>query len=190
MNIFRTSGTLAWCLLAAAATLASAAGEGMPQMPLAREKSSRIVTSSDDFGALRGFGPGEQSARLRALMMVGGSGHEGMEMTAPAAARASDGQVPFEIQWTSSPSPPVAGLETLALTLVDPKTRKPITGLEVRLEISMAAMDMGTQAIPAPETEPGRYRAELKLPMAGTWAIRVRTRLGATVFRLEVGAPH
>ncbi len=60
--------------------------EGMPGMPLAREKQIFSVTSFPQGEKLRhesGYGDQETVVRMMNLMMVGGSAVEGMEMPLP-----------------------------------------------------------------------------------------------------------
>ena len=61
-----------------------AAEEHMPQMPRIEPKKVFVVPSQDAGEALledRGFGEEEDQVRMMNLMMVEGSGFEGMDMT-------------------------------------------------------------------------------------------------------------
>lgn len=65
--------------------------QGMPGMPLIQPKKTYSVTSNDQGEELveqRGFGDQEPEVRMMNLMMVEGSGFEGMDMSDPAAMKA------------------------------------------------------------------------------------------------------
>jgi hypothetical protein len=50
---------------------------------------------------------------------------------------------------------------------------KPVTGARIRLELNMTHAGMSPVFADAQEVEPGRYRANVQLTMAGDWSLFV-----------------
>jgi len=50
---------------------------------------------------------------------------------------------------------------------------KPVTGARMKLELNMTHGGMVPITADAQEVEPGRYRANVQLPMAGDWSLFV-----------------
>jgi hypothetical protein len=75
-----------------------------------------------------------------------------------------------------SPQPPRVGPATIVLRLTD-VSGTPVTGARFELEGNMSHPGMAPVFAEASEIEPGRYRANLELTMAGDWHVAVRVTL-------------
>ena len=82
------------------------------------------------------------------------------------------------------PNPPHVGNCTIEIDLHDTASA-PVQGATVRLEGDMAHPGMAPSFAETREIEPGRYRGNLELTMAGDWTVLVEARLasGTTVHR-------
>lgn len=69
-----------------------------------------------------------------------------------------------------SPQPPRVGPVTITLKLTD-ASGKPMPGARITLEGNMSHPGMVPEFADTTEIEPGRYRAVLKLSMAGDWFV-------------------
>jgi hypothetical protein len=65
---------------------------------------------------------------------------------------------------------------TITLRLTD-TSGTPVTGARLRLEGNMSHAGMAPVFADANEIEPGRYRSNLELSMAGDWYVSVRVTL-------------
>jgi len=82
--------------------------------------------------------------------------------------------------WTSDtriepqfePNPPHVGRVTITVRVTE-ALGKPVTGARVRLELNMTHAGMAPVIADAQEVEPGRYRANMQLTMAGDWSLFV-----------------
>jgi len=83
-----------------------------------------------------------------------------------------------------TPQPPRAGQVTITLRVTD-ALGKPLSGAHINLEGNMSHAGMAPVFADAAEAEPGRYRANMKLTMAGDWVMLVHLTLpdGAKVER-------
>jgi hypothetical protein len=87
-----------------------------------------------------------------------------------------------------APQPPRAGVVTITLRVMD-GSGQPLTRARLRLEGNMSHAGMAPVFADAAEVEPGRYRANMELSMAGDWVVLVHLTLpdGAKVERqLEI----
>jgi hypothetical protein len=183
---------------------AFAGTEGMPNMPKILEKKTFSVATAEagkELREQRGFGDKEPEVSMMNLMMVGGSGYEGMEMGAGMAAHhggmaASDSQpvqnlsngkdssLKFEISTPSDDSK--VGMNTLEFTVLE--KGKPLKGLKISAKVSMQSMDMGTTQPLVKEFSPGIYRVKVAFSMRGPWAVRLATKGVEKEFQFSVGA--
>ncbi len=162
--------------------LGAAGVEGMPHMPSISAKKTYTVQSTDDGESLqdqRGFGDQEGMVRMMNLMMVEGSGMEGMDMT--QTTMASSSEIPqsaqselYVIQWKLNPESPRVGSNLLELTIQHKKDQKPAGGLKLKAFVAMTSMDMGTEEPKVKEVSPGKYQVKLPFSMQGPWAVRIR----------------
>ena len=75
-----------------------------------------------------------------------------------------------------APQPPRVGPLTITLRVAD-VSGKPITAARIRLEGNMSHAGMVPVFADAAEVEPGRYRANVELSMAGDWIVLVHMTL-------------
>lgn len=160
-----------------------AAEEGMPSMPkIAPKKTYKIgsVQQGETLLEQRGYGDQEPAVRMMNLMMVGGSGYEGMDMEHAAAAGTpkvpspAEGQTAtFDVQSKITPDPPRVGLNTLDIEIHAKNGGAPVRGMKITVQVYMTSMNMGTEESVAKEVSPGKYRAKVAFSMAGPWAVKL-----------------
>src|SRR6476469_9007337 len=75
------------------------------------------------------------------------------------------------------PHPPRVGPVTITVRVTQISTGKPITGANVRLAGNMSHAGMVPVLGEAPEVEPGLYRTNMTLTMAGDWSLSVYVTL-------------
>ena len=75
-----------------------------------------------------------------------------------------------------TPRPARVGQATVTLLVTD-ATGALINGIRIKLEGNMSHAGMTPVFADATEFEPGRYRANIKLPMAGDWIVLVHLTL-------------
>jgi len=75
-----------------------------------------------------------------------------------------------------TPQPPRVGQATITLRVTG-ASGQPVTGARVALEGNMSHAGMAPVFAEAMEVEPGRYRANMELTMAGDWIILVHVTL-------------
>ncbi|MFL5814942.1 MAG: FixH family protein [Bdellovibrionia bacterium] len=162
---------------------AHSAEEGMPRMPKIAPKKSYTVQSIEQGKTLleeRGYGDQEPMVRMMNLMMVGGSGYEGMDMqnvseaAAPKVPSPAEGQTAsFDVQSKLTPDPARVGANTLEIEIHQKNGGTPVKGLKIRAQVYMTSMDMGTEEPAVKETAPGKYQVKVAFPMAGPWAVKL-----------------
>lgn len=206
-----TLWTLTFALLANS-NPAFAAEEGMTQMPKIKPKSSYNVQNNEkgeDLLDNRGFGENEPMVRMMNLMMVEGSGYEGMDMndasmksdaghemnhghqmkmaanenqTAQAPA-ATSSQYQFEA--VIAPNPAKVGANSVTISIRDAKSGEPKKGLKPKAQVYMTSMDMGTDEPRIRETSPGKYQLKATFSMKGPWAVKLVLPNEEKVFNFE-----
>ena len=82
----------------------------------------------------------------------------------------------FTVTAEITPQPPRVGEATIILRVTG-ASGKPVTGTRVALEGNMSHAGMAPVFADAAELEPGRYRANMELTMAGDWIILVHVTL-------------
>jgi len=75
-----------------------------------------------------------------------------------------------------TPRPPRVGRSTITLLVTD-ATGALVPGSRIKLEGNMSHAGMTPVFAEAAEFEPGRYRANIDLPMAGDWIVSVHLTL-------------
>jgi hypothetical protein len=151
--------------------------EGMPSMPKLESTKIRTVKADDDFESEKGFGDQAPMVRMMNLMMVEGSGVEGMSMdmskeTAKASTEKMDPKN-YEIS-ASSPSGSVnVGTNTIEISITDQKNKKPVKGLKLKAQVFMTSMNMGTEEPQVKEIGAGKYQVKAPFAMDGPWAIKL-----------------
>lgn len=162
-------------------TIALAETEGMASMPIITPKKVFVVQENQDLESQRGFGDQEPMVRMMNLMMVEGSGMEGMSMdmamndSEPAhketAAKAQDDS-PYEFN-IKNPMQAKVGANKVAIAITDKKTNKPAKGLKLKAQVYMTSMDMGTEEPAVKETAAGTYELKAPFSMKGPWAVKL-----------------
>lgn len=176
--------------------------EGMPNMPKLSSKKVSTVPSTEAGETLveqRGFGDEEPKVRMMNLMMVGGSGYEGMDMgemqmadnskTAPnphadhAAmtnmSNPKEQKSTYEISLTPVKSPIQVGANLFEINVQATGGARPPKGLAASVEVYMTSMDMGTEHPKVREVSPGKFQTKAIFSMQGPWAIKVMLPGGA-----------
>ena len=194
---------------------ALAATEGMSQMPHVKPASVYVIPNKEAGEELqenRGYGANEPMVRMMNLMMVEGSGYEGMDMGSMANSGAKPADQPpgnghrmmmasstpdsaqlsqnstSKISWeakTTSGSAKV-GVNKLILTARDSTTKNPMKGLKPLAQVYMKSMDMGTTSPRVKETAPGVYQVEVNFTMQGPWAVKITARQEMKEFEFDV----
>lgn len=168
--------------------LSTGASESMKQMPMLKSKTRfeiKSVEQGKELEAQRGFGDHENEVRMMNLMMVEGSGYEGMDMSG-GAETAKNSPSPKETHHHHQPSlepytlrvelkqdHAQVGPHQMILTITDTQTGKPLSGLKLQASVYMTSMDMGTDHPTVKEIHPGSYRLKVVFSMAGPWAVKL-----------------
>lgn len=193
--------------------------EGMPKMPLIQPKKTFIVPTQEageDLLEQRGYGDQEPMVRMMNLMMVGGSGYEGMDMaemtadtktpgsklplvsdhhghghtSSPPVPTPAEGQTAtFDFDAKITPNPPRVGTNTLEIGIQRKNKAEPATGLKIAAKVFMTSMDMGTEEPKVREIAPGRYQVKVVFSMNGPWAVKLLLPEGGEkVLNFDVGS--
>jgi hypothetical protein len=199
-------------LLLAIPVASFATEESMKQMPIIKPKNSYSVQSTakgENLLDQRGFGDQEPMVRMMNLMMVQGSGYEGMDMDAmnkmdKGAAQghqmkvATDettkvqspegqpGSLPYDIKIKSISAK--VGPNPITISVSDAKTGKPKKGLKLKAQVYMTSMDMGTEEPRVREISPGEYQVKASFAMKGPWALKLILPDGEKIFNFDVVA--
>lgn len=212
MSLFKFSFGFALVLTQ---SMAWAGNDGMPNMPQIQPKKSFAVQSADQGEELldnRGFGDQEPMVRMMNLMMVEGSGMEGMDMdmssmkmaandpkgvhsghsasamTGMAPAAAPSGSSPYLIELSNPTGSPKVGSNIIQFTVKSAKDGKPAKALKPTAEVSMTSMDMGTEKPKVKEASPGNYSLKAPFAMKGPWAVKIMIPGGGEkILNFDVG---
>lgn len=174
---------------------AFAGTEGMKEMKVLKPKSINTVKGNENFDQQKGFGDQEPQIKMKNLMMVGGSGMEGMEMESTKLVaskeqpekhthQASTPTYDFKIK---TPEHLKVGKNLISITIQDEKNGKFVEKLKLKSEVYMTSMDMGTETPTVKEMKNGVYQLNAPFSMKGPWAIKIIFMDGnSKVFNLEV----
>jgi hypothetical protein len=184
---------------------------------LSRLVPKQVVTvkGDEDWESLTGFGPNESMVGMMTLMMVGGSGMEGMKMApmkpgSMAGMDMSDGggmagmdmsgkggakAAPsgYRVKATVNPNPPAVDVNTIDLAITGPDGR-PAAGLKLNATVAMTSMDMGTARPKVEDLGQGRYRVAAEFTMKGSWRVAIaeagpgKGKPGKTITALDFSA--
>ena len=175
--------------------------QGMPGLPRIQPKKSYSVRTNDEGEELveqRGFGDKEPEIKMMNLMMVEGSGYEGMDMKGPAASGhmmtvaenpptkdtgKSTGGDEYVYESKIAPDPSKVGANILTIHLM--KAGKPAKGLKLKAQVYMTSMDMGTEEPKMKEVKPGEYQVKAIFSMAGPWAVKLISPEGEKIFEFN-----
>ncbi len=159
-------------------------GHVVVSMPQLKEKSSYDWTGNEDWETRTGFGKLEPMVRMMILMMVGGSGMEGMKMipmdmvfNAENFMEGGDPPMKDMADTTSQALKVEAKIEkvgigdnnvSISITTPDGKA---ITGAKITSAVAMTNMDMGTAHPPIKELGKGKYAVKANFSMNGPWRL-------------------
>lgn len=167
-------------------------GQGMAGMghvaaslPQLKETGHYAWTGSMDWDTRTGFGKLEPMVRMMILMMVGGSGMEGMKMdpmemkfdeanfTESGDQQMKDmpgmsGDKPLKIKAELGAGK--VGDNNVTLTITTPDG-KPVEKAKITTAVAMTNMDMGTTHPAAKELGKGKYSLKTNFSMAGPWRL-------------------
>jgi hypothetical protein len=183
-------------LLLLIGSAAFAGTEGMPSMPIAKPTKSYTVQKNEDLQESSGFGDGAQAVRMQNLMMVEGSGMEGMDMSGDMAmndesktnhAHDATAKIPYTIEVTTKEMK--VGANTIDLVIKNEGDQKPAKNLKLKAQVYMTSMDMGTQDVKVKEAAAGIYRLKATFSMKGPWAVRIIFPDGEKILDFNVGNP-
>ena len=153
-------------------------------MPQLKEKSSYDWTGNEDWETRTGFGKLEPMVKMMILMMVGGSGMEGMkmlpmDMVFNAENFMEGGDSPMkDMPMANSQALKVEakiekvdiGDNNVAIMISTPDG-KPVTGAKITTAVAMTNMDMGTTHPSIKELGKGKYAVKANFSMNGPWRL-------------------
>ncbi|MBS1701392.1 MAG: FixH family protein [Armatimonadetes bacterium] len=159
-------------------------GHVATSMPQLKEKSSYVWTGNEEWETRTGFGKLEPMVKMMILMMVGGSGMEGMkmlpmDMVFNAENFTEGGDAPMkDMPMANSQTLKVeakignvgVGDNNVAITVTTPDG-KPVTGAKVTTAVAMTNMDMGTTHPAVKELGKGKYAMKANFSMNGPWRL-------------------
>lgn len=172
------------------------AGHVMASMPLLKEKTTYTVKGDEDWEVRTGFGRLEPMVRMMILMMVGGSGMEGMKM-APMKMIFDDanftessetpmqnmpnmpGKSSESMQVEAKLERPKVGDNSVVITITGPGG-KPIEKAKLLASVGMTNMDMGTTHPAVKALGRGKYALKANFSMAGPWRISLSVQTGSS----------
>jgi hypothetical protein len=174
-------------LLLLLGTSVFAAEEGMTSMPKISPKRTFQVTDGQVLSEDAGFGKNEPQVKMMNLMMVEGSGMEGMDMGGMkmADAKASGSNQPmagnsaameksgYLVSLKAVATTAKVGSNRIQFQVKDKKSGSALKGLKLKAEVYMTSMDMGTETPAVRETSPGNYEVKAPFSMEGPWALKL-----------------
>ena len=174
----------------------------MTSMPILKESKVFTVQSleaGEDLLDQRGFGAQEPTVRMMNLMMVEGSGYEGMDMS--GMKMASHDEAKPTLQPADSTKSEANRLQKLvlkkfpAVAKVGPNIYEfalsgqdgmDLKGLKLKAQVYMTSMDMGTDTPRVREIKPGLYETKVTFSMAGPWALKILSPAGESTLKISV----
>lgn len=159
-------------------TVSFAGQEYMLNMPKISPKAIYEVKDPAALQAESGFGNEAPSIKMMNLMMVEGSGMEGMDMSQMKMAQNEITKpVKMSSQYVVIVDPKSqdahVGNHTISFKIKDTQKNKPAAGLKLKAQVSMTSMDMGTEEPEVKETSPGVYAIKAGFSMQGPWAVKL-----------------
>ena len=158
---------------------------GMPQL---KEKSVTKAVAGMDLTKNAGFGQNAPMVGMMNLMMVGGSGMEGMKM-APMDMKFDEANFAGQGSDASMADMPMGGMDVKGSLKVEAKLDKasvgdnsvsitiltsdgkPVEKAKVTTAVAMKSMDMGTAHPAVKELGKGRYVTKANFSMGGPWRL-------------------
>ncbi len=177
--------------------------KGLSMLQL-KEKTAYAWTEDMDFDTRTGFGRLEPMVRMMILMMVGGSGMEGMRMPpmkmdfneANFLESKEGGEMPgmtmaakpFKVEAKLDKA--LVGDNTVLVTVLTPDGT-PVEKAKITTSIAMTSMDMGTTHPAVKELGKGKYSVKANFSMAGPWRITLTIALSSqspSTYTFDFGA--
>ena len=145
---------------------------------------------SDGLVGQSGFGDNEASVKMMNLMMVEGSGMEGMDMSGSSkTVQLAENEAKIAPQHTAPPSfmnlaagfeigatpsaPPKMGANSISFAISNSITKEAVKGIKVKARVFMTSMDMGTEEPAVQESKPGVYTVNANFSMKGPWSVKL-----------------
>ncbi|MBS1723447.1 MAG: FixH family protein [Armatimonadetes bacterium] len=155
-------------------------GHVASSLPKLGEKNTYTWTGKEEWDTRTGFGKLEPMVRMMILMMVAGSGMEGMKM-APVAlvfneANFTEGDAQSmdmdaqTLKVEAKLDKPAVGDNNVTFTIAD-KDGKPVEKAKVTTAVAMTNMDMGTAHPAVKELGKGKYAVKANFSMVGPWRL-------------------
>lgn len=162
----------------------AAMGHVASSRPQLREKATYAWTGNEEWDTRTGFGKLEPMVRMMILMMVGGSGMEGMKMTPMdmvfnEANFTETGDQPMkemsmssskELKVEATLEKPGVGDNDVSVTILTPDGR-PVEGAKIIAAVAMTSMDMGTTHPVVKDIGKGKYGLKANFSMMGPWRL-------------------
>ncbi len=155
-------------------------------MPQLKEKTSYDWTETMEWDTRTGFGKLDPMVRMMILMMVGGSGMEGMkmapmEMKFDAANFVESADQPMKdmqgmemgdkaLKVEAKLDKATVGNNNVTVTISSPDG-KPVEKAKIKAAIAMTSMDMGTMHPVVKELGKGKYVLTANFSMGGPWRL-------------------
>jgi hypothetical protein len=161
-------------------------GESMTGLTVLQPVKLKVVVAHENWQKLTGFGDSTAAMRMMTLMMVAGSGMEGMASMNLAAhatmaghsAATSSSTDDCNVVVTPVDSNPVVGANELKFQVFD-GVGAPLHTLKLRATVEMATMNMGVTHPAIVETAPGTYSVSPVFSMQGDWKVAIIGTMGA-----------
>ncbi len=160
-------------------------GESMTGLRVLQPVNLKVVLAHENWNKLTGFGESTAAVRMMTLMMVAGSGMEGMAsmnmatdatMTGHSTATASPTDE-CNVVVTPVEATPVVGTNDLKVQVFD-GAGAPFHALKLRATVEMATMNMGVTHPAVLETAPGTYSISPAFSMQGDWKVAIIGTMG------------
>ncbi len=161
-------------------------GQVASSLPQLKEKSAYAWTDEMDFDIRTGFGKFEPMVRMMILMMVGGSGMEGMkmapmEMKFDQANFVESGDQPMKdmpgMNMSDKPLKVEVKLDKASVgdnnvtVMISTPDGKPVEKAKITTSVAMTSMDMGTTHPAMKELGKGMYSLRANFSMGGPWRL-------------------
>lgn len=167
-------------------TMTAVAGsEGMPSMPILKPKKIFKIENTEELESQKGFGNEAPMVNMVNLMMVEGSGMEGMDMAGATLAQTAAPAHSMDQMRADSPSKAGQGFQIEIVSKAETQVgnnniefkvtenQKIAKNLKLKAQVYMTSMDMGTENPSVKEIKPGFYQVKSGFSMKGPWAVKI-----------------
>ncbi len=166
-------------------TTLHAGTEGMKDLPQIKSGQIHTVDGSEDFESEKGFGDQEPMVKMMNLMMVEGSGYEGMTMGKDASMKKnppssghsmasmneSKKDQNYKVDILNDAGSAKVGANKIKFKVI--RGAQAVKKLKLNGRVFMLSMDMGESSPKINEITPGIYEIKSNFTMRGEWAIEV-----------------